>query len=54
MKVNSVIIIKKLFFFENEHSDKKFYNKKMFLKIRAARHENDFSVRKILSKILLK
>ena len=48
MKINSVIIVKKLSFSENEHSEEKLYNKKMLMKIRVARHENDFSVRKIL------
>ena len=47
MKINSIIIVKKLFFFENEHSERKFYNKKMLMKIRVARHENDSSARKI-------
>ena len=47
MKINSVIIVKKLFSFENEHNEKKFYDKKILIKIRAARHENDFSARKI-------
>ena len=48
MKVNSIIIVKKLFFSENEHSEEKFYNEKILMKIRAARHENDFSARKAL------
>ena len=48
MKINSVIIIKKLSFSENEHNKKEFYNEKMLMKIRAARYENDFSARKIL------
>ena len=47
MKVNSIIIMKKLSFSKNEHNKEKFYNKKMLMKIRAARHENDFSARKI-------
>ena len=46
MKVNSVIIVKKLFFFENEHNKKEFYDEKMLMKIRAARHKNNFSARK--------
>ena len=47
MKVNSIIIVKKLSFLENEHSEEKFYDEKMLMKIRAARHENDFSARKV-------
>ena len=48
MKINSVIIIKKLSFFENKHNEKKFHHEKMLMKICAARHENDFSIRKTL------
>ena len=48
MKVNSIIIMKKLFFSENEHNEEKFHDEKMLMKIRAARHENDFSARKTL------
>ena len=47
MKINSIIIVKKLSFFENEHNKEKFYDEKMLMKIRAARHENDFSARKV-------
>ena len=47
MKVNSVIIIIKLSFFENEHSEEELHDKKMLIKIRVARHENDFSTRKV-------
>ena len=47
VKVNSIIIVKKLFFFENEHNERKFYDEKMLMKIRAARYENNFSVRKV-------
>ena len=47
MKVNSVIIVKKLSFFEDEHSEEKLHNEKMLIKIRAARHENDSSARKV-------
>ena len=47
MKVNSVIIVKKLFSFENEHNEEKFHDEKMLIEVRAARHENDFSVRKV-------
>ena len=46
MKVNSVIIVKKLSFSKNEHNKKKFRDKKMLMKVRAARHENDFFSRK--------
>ena len=42
MKVNSVIIIKKLSSLKNEHNEEKFYNEKMLMKICAARYENDF------------
>ena len=48
MKINSIIIVKKLSFLKNEHNEKKFYDEKILMKIRAARHENDFSVRKTL------
>ena len=48
MKVNSIIIVKKLSFSENEHNEKKFHDEKMLIKVRAARHENNFSARKIL------
>ena len=48
VKINSIIIMKKLFFSENEHSEKKIYDKKMLMKIRAARYENDFSAREVL------
>ena len=47
MKINLIIIMKKLSFSKNKHSEKKFYNEKMLIKIYVARHENDFSVRKI-------
>ena len=46
MKVNSITIVKKLSFFENEHSEGEFHDEKMLMKIRVARHENDSSVRK--------
>ena len=42
VKVHSVIIMKKLSFSKNEHNKKKFHDEKMLMKIRAARHENDF------------
>ena len=47
MKVNLVIIVKKLSFSKNKHNKKKFHDKKILMKVRAARHENDFSVYKI-------
>ena len=48
MKVNSIIIVKKLFFSKNEHDKEKFHDEKMLLKIRVARYENDSSAHKIL------
>ena len=48
MKINSIIIVKKLSFSKNEHNEEKLYNEKILIKIRAARHENDFSARKTL------
>ena len=54
MKVNSVIIVKKLSSSKNEHSEEKFHDEKMLMKVRAARHENDFSARKISWKSSLK
>ena len=54
MKVNSVIIMKKLSSSEDEHSKEKLHDEKMLMKIRAARHENDFSARKTSWKFLLK
>ena len=54
MKINSVIIIKKLFFSENEHSEEKLHDEKILMKIRAARHENDSSARKTSWKSSLK
>ena len=48
MKINSVIIVKELFFSKNEHNKENFHDEKMLMKIRAARHENDFAIRKIL------
>ena len=48
MKVNSVIIIKKLFSFEDEHSEEELHDKKMLMKIYVARHKNHFSARKVL------
>ena len=54
MKVNSIIIMKKLSFFKNEHNEEEFHDEKMLMKIRAARHENDFSARKISWKSSLK
>ena len=54
MKVHSVIIVKKLSFSKNEHSEREFHNEKILMKIRAARHENDFFIYKISWKISLK
>ena len=48
MKFNSIIIVKKLSFSKNEHNKRKFYNEKILMKIRVARHKNDFSARKTL------
>ena len=47
IKINSVIIVKKLSSSKNEHSEEKFYDEKMLMKVRAARHENDSSARKV-------
>ena len=46
IKVNSVIIMKKLSFSKNEHNEEEFYDEKILMKIRAARHENNFFIRK--------
>ena len=47
MKVNSIIIVKKRFFFsKNKHSEKEFYDEKILIKIHVTRHENDFFIRK--------
>ena len=46
IKVNSIIIVKELSFSENKHNKEKFHDKKILIKIRAARYKNDFSVRK--------
>ena len=54
MKVNSVIIVKKLFSSKDEYNEKEFYDEKMLMKICAARHENDFFTRKISWKSSLK
>ena len=54
MKINSVIIVKKLAFSKNKHNEEEFYDEKMLMKIRVARYENDFSVRKISWKSSLK
>ena len=48
MKVNSIIIVKELSFFKNEHNEEELHNEKMLMKVRAARHENDFSARRTL------
>ena len=54
MKVNSIIIVKKRSSSENEHNEKEFHNEEMLMKIRVARHKNNFSARKISWKLLLK
>ena len=54
MKINSIIIVKKLSFSKNEHNKEEFHNEKILMKIRAARHENNFSVRKTSWKFSLK
>ena len=54
VKVNSVIIVKKLSFSENEHSEGKLHDEEMLMKVRAARHENDSSARKTSWKSSLK
>ena len=36
MKINSIIIVKKLSSFENEHSEEKLHDEKMLMKIRTA------------------
>ena len=46
MKVNSVIIMKELSSSKNEHNEEKLHDEEMLMKVRAARHENDFFVRK--------
>ena len=38
--------MKKLFFSKDEHSEQKFYDEKMLMKIRIAYHKNNFSARK--------
>ena len=48
MKVNSIIIMKKLSFSENKHNKKEFHDEKILMKICVTRHENDSSVRKTL------
>ena len=48
IKVNSIIIVKKLSFSENKHNEEEFHDEKILMKIRAARHENDFFARKTL------
>ena len=48
MKINSIIIVKKLSFSKNEHNEKELHDEKMLMKICVARHENDFSARKVL------
>ena len=47
MNVNSIIIIKKLSFSKNERNEKEFYDEKMLMKIRVARHKNNFFTYKV-------
>ena len=47
IKINSSIIVKELSFSKNEHNKEKFHDEKMLMKIRVARHENDFFIYKI-------
>ena len=47
MKINSIIIVKKLSSSKNEHNEEELHDEKMLMKIRAARHENGFSTRKV-------
>ena len=54
MKIKSIIIVKKLSFLQDEHSEKELHDEKILMKIHVTRHENDFSVRKILLKFSLK
>ena len=39
--------MKELSSLKDEHNEEKFHNEKMLMKIRAARHENNFSARKV-------
>ena len=48
MKLNSIFIVKKLSFLENEHNKEEFHDEKILIKIRVARHKNDFPARKVL------
>ena len=48
MKINLIIIMKKLSFSKDEHNKNEFYDEKILIKIRAARYENNFSARKVL------
>ena len=54
IKINSIIIVKKLFFSKNENDEKKFYDEKMLIKIRVVRQKIDSFARKILWKSSLK
>ena len=47
MKVNSIIIMKKLSFSKNKHNEKKFHDEEILMKIRVARHKNDFFARRV-------
>ena len=46
IKINSIIIVKKLSFSKNEHSEEKFHDEKMLMKIYITQHENNSSARK--------
>ena len=47
MKVNPVIIVRKLFFSKNKHNEEELHDEKMLMKISVARYEKDFSARKV-------
>ena len=40
IKINSVIIVKKLFFSKDEHNEKEFHDEKRLMKVRVAQYEN--------------
>ena len=47
MKVNSVIIVRKLFLSKDEQNEKKFYDEKILIKVCVARYKNNFFVCKV-------
>ena len=47
VKINSIIIIKKIFFLENENDKKKFYDEKILMKVCVIRQKMNFFARKI-------